>query len=101
MKSLTTYKNFDEYWPDYLSEHSDPLNRGFHFLGISIVHLILLYVFATADFKILWLVPFVSYFFAWIGHSVIEKNPVSIFKFPLWSLRGDFKMFYHILFKKL
>jgi hypothetical protein len=94
-------KTFEEFWPFYLSEHAHPTNRRLHFIGTFIIHIILLYVFATADFKALVLIPFVGYGFAWIGHLVVEKNRPATFKHPLWSLRGDFKMFYMMLAKKL
>jgi hypothetical protein len=101
MKSLKTFKNFDEFWPFYMSEHANLTNRRLHFLGTLIVHIILFYVFATADFKMLLFVPLMGYGFAWFGHFVIERNTPVTFKHPLWSLRGDFKMFYITLFKKL
>ena len=101
MESLKTFKDFDDFWPFYMSEHTNLLNRRLHFIGTFIVHLILLYVFATADFKMLWYVPLVGYLFAWTGHFIIEKNRPATFKHPIWSLMGDFKMFYMILFKKI
>jgi hypothetical protein len=94
-------KTFEEFWPFYLSEHAHPINRRLHFIGTFIIHIILFYVFATAVFKALILIPFVGYGFAWIGHFVVEKNRPATFKHPLWSLRGDFKMFYMMLTKKL
>ena len=101
MKSLKTFKTFEDFWPYYLQEHSNLQNRRLHFVGTSLVHLILFYVFATADFKMLWFVPLVGYSFAWFGHFVIEKNRPATFKHPLWSLIGDFKMFYTTILKKL
>jgi hypothetical protein len=99
MKSSETFKNFDEFWPHYVSEHKNMLNKRMHFLGLLIVHLIILYVFGTADFKMLLWVPIVGYSFSWLGHFIAEKNTPATFKYPLWSLRADFKMFYLTLFK--
>lgn len=94
-------KTFEDFWPFYLKEHSCPKNRRLHFIGTFIIHMILLYVFATAEFKVLLLIPFVGYGFAWAGHYLLEKNRPATFKYPIWSLMGDFKMFYLMLQKKI
>jgi hypothetical protein len=49
----------------------------------------------------LWLLPVIGYGFAWVGHFIIEKNRPATFKHPLWSLMGDFKMFYLMCSGKL
>jgi hypothetical protein len=42
-----------------------------------------------------WLLatPALGYGPAWVGHFVFEKNKPATFGHPLWSLRGDLKMF--------
>ncbi|MBS1970682.1 MAG: DUF962 domain-containing protein [Bdellovibrionales bacterium] len=94
-------KSFAEFWPFYLQEHSNPTNRKLHFIGTSLVHLILIYAVVTQQWNLLWIVPVMGYGFAWVGHFIIEKNRPATFKHPLWSLMGDFKMFYLMLFGKL
>jgi hypothetical protein len=49
---------------------------------------------AAAVYNPWWLLaaPIVGYGFAWVGHFVIEKNRPATFKYPLWSLAADWKM---------
>lgn len=94
-------KTFAEFWPFYLQEHSHPLNRRLHFIGTFLVHVIFIYALATQQWMLLWIVPVLGYGFAWVGHFIVEKNRPATFKHPLWSLRGDFKMFYLMLLGKL
>jgi hypothetical protein len=43
----------------------------------------------------------VGYGFAWVGHYYFEKNKPVTFKYPLWSLTSDFKMFFDILIGRI
>jgi len=90
---LTTY---EEFWPYYVSEHARPATRALHVLGTSLV-------IATLAAAVLlspsWLLaaPVAGYAPAWIAHFFVEKNRPATFTYPLWSLRGDFRMFFLIL----
>lgn len=94
-------KSFAEFWPFYLQEHSNPANRKLHFVGTLIVHFVLIYTLLTQQWMLLLLIPVFGYGFAWIGHYIVEKNRPATFKHPLWSLMGDFKMFYLMLVGRL
>jgi hypothetical protein len=84
-------KSFEEFWPHYLREHRNPTNRALHFIGTSLVYLI---VGAGIFLSVRWFIaaPLVGYGFAWVGHFFVEKNRPATFTYPLWSLRGDFRM---------
>src|SRR5712692_8067481 len=84
--------SYEEFWPFYVSQHRHPVNRVLHVCGTTLV----IAGLAAALFASpLWLlaVPFAGYGFAWIGHFVFEKNQPATFSYPLWSLRGDFRMY--------
>ena len=95
MQRIKTYKAF---YPYYLSEHENLTCRVLHFIGTALVISITIYSLTVSNYKLLWLLPLIGYGFAWIGHFFYEKNKPATFKYPLWSLYSDFKMFFGILF---
>ncbi|WVR04898.1 hypothetical protein IAU60_001910 [Kwoniella sp. DSM 27419] len=38
-----------------------------------------------------------AYAFAWLGHFFVEKNKPATFTYPVWSLRGDLKMWWEVV----
>lgn len=85
------YQSFGEFWPYYVREHSIPACRALHFLG-STLALVALGLGIWMSPWWLLAVPLIGYGFAWIGHFAIEKNRPATFKYPLWSLAADWKM---------
>ncbi len=91
------YETLKEFYPYYLTEHSNFTSRAFHFVGTGLFIGLTIYASIIGPVWLLALAPVCAYFFAWIGHFVFEKNKPATFKYPLLSLVSDFIMFYHIL----
>lgn len=91
------FKSFSEFYPYYLSEHGNPVNRRLHFFGSLLTIIVVLFVIITQTWIALILVPILGYGFAWIGHYFVEKNKPATFTYPLYSLMGDWVMFKDIL----
>ncbi len=101
MEEKKEFKSFSEFYPFYLSEHSNPVNRRLHFFGCVLVILILLYAVVTKTWLALILLPIVGYGFAWVGHYFVEKNRPATFTYPLYSFMGDWVMFKDIISGKI
>lgn len=87
------FQSFEEFYPFYLQEHGNPVCRRLHFIGTTLVLSTLAWVLLTASWWGLLALPFIGYGFAWVGHFVFEKNRPATFKYPWYSLAGDFVMF--------
>jgi hypothetical protein len=97
-KQFTT---FDEFYPFYLSQHSNIFCRLFHFIGTSVgISCFILSLFTAQPLLILGGI-ILGYIFSWIGHLFFEKNKPATFHYPIYSLMGDFKMFREMLFGKI
>ncbi len=95
-KTSARYESFAAFYPFYISEHQNVISRRLHVVGSGLVIAVLVagacinpWFFAAA--------PVVGYFFAWMGHFFFEKNKPATFKYPLWSLLGDFRMFFETI----
>nr|WP_202419837.1 DUF962 domain-containing protein [Pseudoduganella guangdongensis] len=93
----TRFRTFKEFYPFYLQEHANSTCRRLHFVGSSIVLLLVAVVMITGELKLLWLLPVVGYGFAWVGHFFFEHNRPATFKYPFFSLLGDWVMFRDML----
>jgi hypothetical protein len=95
------YARFADFYPFYLSEHSNRTCRRLHFVGTTLVLLAL--ALAVVDRNAWWLLaaPVAGYGFAWVGHFVFEKNRPATFSYPLYSLAADFVLFRDMLIGRI
>ncbi|PHI35500.1 hypothetical protein CBQ28_19045 [Pseudoalteromonas sp. GCY] len=91
------FNSFASFYPYYLAEHKNKTCRRLHFIGSTLVLLILLFALVFAHWSLLWLLPIVGYGFAWVGHFFFEKNKPATFQYPLYSLMGDWVMYKDII----
>ena len=91
---------YEEFWPYYVWQHSDPVCRALHFVGNTLA-------FASAIAGVLvsplWFAaaPIIGYGFAWVGHFWFEKNVPASFSAPLWSVRSGLRMYQLTLLRRM
>lgn len=90
-------KTYSEFYSFYLSEHQNRTSRRLHFTGTALIFALIFYSVISKEAEALLFIPFVGYGFAWFGHYFFEKNKPATFKYPLWSLISDFRLFFQIL----
>ena len=88
------YQSFNAFYPYYIHEHSNRTCRRIHVVGTGL--LIVAFVMALVTRNAWWLLAMlvIGYGFAWVGHFFFEKNRPATFRYPLWSLMGDFRLFW-------
>jgi hypothetical protein len=91
------FSSMAEFYPFYLSEHSNRTSRRLHFVGTSLGLVWLAAAILTLNgwFLLAGLVS--GYAFAWVGHFYFEKNRPATFSYPFYSFAGDWVMWSEIL----
>ena len=101
VENTRTFNTFAEFYPYYLSEHSNSTCRRLHFVGTSLVILIFAVALTVGSGWWLLTVPVAGYGVAWVGHFFFEKNRPATFQHPFYSLLGDFVMYRDMLAGKV
>ena len=96
-QTLVAAKSFAAFYPLYLAEHCHPLNRTLHFTGSTLALVCLFFLVFTGNPWWLLAAAICGYAFAWVGHFFIEHNRPATFKRPLFSLMGDWVMWWQML----
>jgi len=66
---IHTYQSFDEFYPYYLSQHSNRTCRRLHFIGTLLAFIQLVFtIFISFSVFHLIMVPLIGYGFSWTGH---------------------------------
>ncbi len=99
--NIHKYQSFAEFYPFYLSQHTNRVCRALHFVGSWLVLLVAAYAIWSGQLVWFLLTPVIGYGFAWVGHIGFEKNVPATFTYPIYSFMGDWVMFKDILLGKI
>ena len=95
------YRSFGDFYPFYLSEHSNKVSRRLHFTGTSIAVALMITAAITQRWWLIAVALVQGYAFAWVGHYFFERNKPATFKYPAFSLMGDWRLWWEIMTGKL
>ncbi len=96
-----SYQSFADFYPYYISEHQNLACKRLHFIGSWLVLICLTVAIYLQSLVYLGFAFLSGYAFAWVGHFFFEKNKPATFKYPIYSLMGDWLMFWHIMVGKI
>ncbi|KAI8646567.1 hypothetical protein BD408DRAFT_409883 [Parasitella parasitica] len=94
---LGGFKSMEAFYPFYLGEHCNKANRRLHIIGTTITFILTLFAIKRREPKLLLIGIIQGYAWAWVGHFLFEKNKPATFRYPVWSFRGDMRMWREIM----
>jgi hypothetical protein len=97
MNGQNSFRTFGEFYPFYLGEHADRTCRRLHFVGTTIAAVLIATALVTQHWWLIAVALVQGYAFAWVGHSFFEHNKPATFKYPWFSLMGDWRLWWDIL----
>lgn len=92
MSESTNFQSFQEFYPYYLGEHSNPVCRTLHYVGSLLALAIMIFSLVSGKYLLIPGALVLGYAFAWTGHFFFEHNRPATFQYPLWSFMGDWVM---------
>ena len=95
------FRNFAEFYPFYLIEHSNRTSRRLHFAGTSIAVALVCTALLTQRWWLVAVALVQAYAFAWVGHFFFEHNTPATFQYPAFSFMGDWRLWWEILTGKI
>jgi hypothetical protein len=101
METEERFASFADFYPFYLGEHTHRTSRRLHFVGTSIAAVLLVAALFTGIPGLVLAALLQGYAFAWVGHFFFEHNRPATFKYPGYSLMGDWRMWFEILTSKI
>jgi hypothetical protein len=97
MNGWNSFRTFGEFYPFYLGEHANRSCRRLHFVGTTIAAVLIATALATQRWWLIALALIQGYAFAWVGHFFFAHNKPATFKYPWFSLMGDWRLWWDIL----
>jgi hypothetical protein len=101
MQDAKSFRTFAEFYPFYLGEHANRTCRRLHFTGTSIALALLITAAITQSWRLIGVALVQGYAFAWVGHFFFEHNKPATFKYPGFSLMGDWRLWWDMLTGKV
>ena len=99
--SENRFRTFADFYPFYLSEHTNRVSRRLHFVGTNISIALLVTALVTQTWWLLAAAIGQGYAFAWVGHFFFEHNKPATFKYPGFSFIGDCRLWWEIVTRKI
>ena len=95
------FATFSEFYPYYLQQHENRTARRLHVVGTALAIVLFISALVARRWQLLAAALVAGYAFAWVGHFFFEHNSPATFRFPFYSLRGDFKLLRDVLSGRL
>jgi hypothetical protein len=101
MSGRDRFATFADFYPFYLSEHSNRVSRRLHFTGTTIALVLLAMAILLQAWWLAALALVQGYGFAWVGHFFFEHNKPATFRYPGFSFMGDWRLWWEMVTGKI